>query len=78
MMMTSKEETKRMGLDLYDLAEEWTDSKAENLYRCSKHKRAKAPRFGCVGCVRERDAAERLREEAREVLPDNFLALITG
>jgi hypothetical protein len=76
--MMNKEATKRtVGYGIYDLAEEWANSKVENLYRCSKHKHAKAPRFGCPGCIRERDAAEKLREKARDMLPDNFLALIT-
>ena len=61
-------------LDLFDLAAEWAGAKKERLYRCPHHEK---PEFGCAECVRERDARERLREEARELLPASFLELIT-
>ena len=68
--------TQEIETELYDLAQEWVDRKQESLYRCPKHKRAKKARFGCSGCVRERDGAERLRAEAREALPASFLEMI--
>jgi len=74
--MKDKEAEDLMALDLFDLAQEWVDNRHESLYRCPKHKKAKKARFGCSGCVRERDEAERLRAEAREALPDSFLELI--
>jgi hypothetical protein len=62
-------------LDLYDLAEEWVENKTESMYKCPKHKK---PRFGCPGCIRQRDAGDVLLEEAKEALPDSFLAILEG
>ena len=64
---------KEIVLDLYDLAQEWVELKAKSMYKCSKHKK---PRFGCPGCIRQRDAGDVLQNEAKEALPESFLAIL--
>ena len=65
---------KEIVLEMYDLAEEWAELKTEKTYKCSK--RHKKPRFGCPGCIRQRDAGDALHDEAKEALPDSFLAIL--